>query len=164
RQLERAARSTRRTLNQPIAVLPLVRRLADSLTRLYADHNLAVTVDGDQLVSVRVDARDLMELCGNLMDNAAKYGNGKMHVYVEHGEPGSREPGVLITIADNGPGIPHERFRQLLQRGVRDDERQEGQGLGLAIAQQLVEAYGGRLELHRSELGGAAVRIVLPPR
>ncbi len=164
RQLERAARSTRRTLNQPIAVIPLVRRLADSLMRLYADRNLDVSISGEEGVSVRVDARDLMELCGNLMDNAAKYGNGRMHVFVEYGEPGSREPGVLITIADNGPGIPPERFGDLLQRGVRDDERREGQGLGLAISQQLVEAYGGRLELHRSDLGGAALRISLPPR
>lgn len=164
RQLERAARSTRRTLNQPLAVVPVIRRLADSIARLYAVEGLEIEVEGDEALTARVDSRDLMELCGNLVDNAAKYGQGRIRVRVRPGEPGTREPGLRITVEDNGPGIALERFAELLQRGVRGDERREGQGLGLAIAQQLVEAYGGRLSLDASELGGAAITISLPPR
>lgn len=164
RQLERAARSTRRTLNKPVEVMPIIRRLGESLTRLYAEAGLAVEVLGDESLTARIDARDLMELSGNLMDNAAKYGGGSIRATVQRGVQGSRQPGVEILIEDNGPGIEPERFETLLARGVRGDERGEGQGLGLAIAQELVEAYAGSLELLPSELGGAAIRIVLPPR
>jgi two-component system, OmpR family, sensor histidine kinase PhoQ len=164
RQLERAARSTRRTLHQPIAVVPLIRRLADSLSRLYAHEGVQFEVDGSDMLSAHVDERDLMELCGNLMDNAAKYGRGQVRVTVQPGSPGARHAGLTITIDDNGPGIPEQQFSDLLQRGVRADERREGQGLGLAIAAQLVDAYDGQLESVPSGLGGAAIRIHLPPR
>ncbi len=164
RQLERASRSTRRTLNQPVAIVPLLERLASSLNRLYADDGVSVTVAGDPALVARVDARDLMELCGNLMDNAAKYGSGQVRVQVDPGVPGSRQYGVVISVEDNGPGIEPARFGELLQRGVRGDERREGQGLGLAIASELVEAYGGQLDLAASELGGAAIRVSFPPR
>ena len=164
RQLERAARSTRRTLNQPLAVLPQLHRLADSIGRLYADDGVSIELVGDDSLTARVDSRDLMELCGNLMDNAAKYGRGQMLVRVQPGEAGVREDGLLIIVEDDGPGITPGRFSKLLQRGVREDERREGQGLGLSIAQQLVEAYGGEMSVDDSELGGAAITITLPPR
>ncbi len=165
RQLERAARSTRRTLNQPIAVAPVIQRLADSLQRLYRDPPVIIEASGQEGLSVRIDERDLMELIGNLMDNAAKYGQGRVRITAQAGESGAREPGVEILIEDNGPGIDRAEWNDLIQRGVRGDERREGQGLGLAIAEQLVEAYGARLTLARSEtLGGAATRLSFPPR
>ncbi len=164
RQLERAARSTRRTLNQPVELLPLLKRLGDSLMRLYAGDRVEIKVVGSESLSVRADSRDLMELFGNLMDNAAKYGQGRVLVSVDQTTPGSREPGVRVTIDDSGPGIPDTRFTSLLQRGVRDDERREGQGLGLAIAQQLIDAYGGQIRLGDSTLGGTALEITFPPR
>lgn len=163
RQLERAARSTRRTLTTPVAVLPMLQRLAQSLSRLYADDGVSFDVEGDE-VTLRIDERDLMELCGNLMDNAAKYGRGRVFVRVASGASGLRSPGVDIAIEDNGPGIDGKRFDALLQRGARGDEQREGQGLGLAIARQLIEAYGGSIDLDRSRLGGAALRISFPPR
>ena len=165
RQLERAARSTRRTLNQPVAILPIAQRLADSLERLYQEPPVVIEVAGDPELAVRVDERDLMELIGNLMDNAAKYGRGRIAVTVQSGQSGARQSGVEILIEDNGPGIDAQAWRELIQRGVRGDERREGQGLGLAIAEQLMEAYGGQLMLERSEtLGGTAIRLVFPPR
>jgi two-component system sensor histidine kinase PhoQ len=164
RQLERAARSTRRTLNQPVDILPILRRLADSLSRLYTSAGVRFEVFGKPELSVRIDERDLMELCGNLMDNAAKYGRGRVRVSVRTGEKGPRSDGVAITIEDNGPGIDGRQFEQLLRRGVRGDEQSEGQGLGLAIARQLIEAYGGTITLSASDLGGAGLTITFPPR
>ena len=164
RQLERAARSTRRTLNTPIAVLPVVQRLASSLSRLYAEKAVAFEVDGEEDLSLRIDERDLMELCGNLMENAAKYGHGRVAVKVEAGLSGPRSPGIALHIEDNGPGIAEARFEALLLRGVRGDQQGEGQGLGLAIARQLIEAYGGTIHLGRSPLGGAALKVTFPPR
>ena len=165
RQLERAARSTRRTLNQPVVVLPIVQRLADSLERLYREPPVVIEVDGKPGLSARVDERDLMELIGNLMDNACKYGAHRVRVTVLAGRAGTRENGVELLIEDNGPGIERAAWAELLERGMRGDERREGQGLGLSISWQLVEAYGGELALERSnELGGAAIRLSFPPR
>ncbi|MGY6553969.1 MAG: ATP-binding protein [Wenzhouxiangella sp.] len=165
RQLERAARSTRRTLNQPVAVMPIAQRLADSLERLYKEPPVVIEVVGDPELAARVDERDLMELIGNLMDNAAKYGRGQMRVAVESGQAGARQSGVEVLIEDNGRGIDPEAWSKLVQRGVRGDERREGQGLGLAIAEQLMAAYGGELVLEPSpSLGGTAIRLVFPPR
>ena len=165
RQLERAARSTRRTLNQPVTVLPLLQRLAESLERLYRADGVIIEIAGDPAVCVRMDERDLMELCGNLLDNAAKYGNGRVHAEVTTGAAGLREDGVEIRVEDNGPGLNAEEFARLVERGVRGDEQAEGQGLGLSIAWQLVDAYGGTLRAEASDsLGGASIRVRLPPR
>jgi two-component system sensor histidine kinase PhoQ len=165
RQLERAARSTRRTLNQPVAVRPVLERLADSLERLYRDAGVVIEVAGDHQIRVRADERDLMELCGNLLDNAAKYGGGRVRADVCVGPAGAREAGVEIRIEDNGPGLDTANFDRLLKRGARGDEQAEGQGLGLAIARQLIEAYGGRLDCEASAtLGGAAIVLRFPPR
>lgn len=164
RQLERAARSTRRTLNQPVALVPVVQRLADSLARLYASDQVRFEVHGELELSVRIDERDLMELCGNLMDNAAKYGAGRVAISVRAGDAGPRSDGVVLVIDDNGPGIEPDRFERLLMRGVRGDEQHEGQGLGLAIARQLIEAYGGAIQIVDSALGGAGLKITFPPR
>ena len=165
RQLERAARSTRRTLNQPVAILPLAQRLAESLKRLYLEPSVTIELAGDPALTVRIDERDLLELLGNLMDNAAKYGKGRVCVTVSPGLAGARQSGVQILIEDNGPGIEREAWRDLVQRGVRGDERREGQGLGLAIAEQLMEAFGGQLTLSPSKtLGGAAIGLIFPPR
>nr|WP_275401542.1 ATP-binding protein [Wenzhouxiangella limi] len=165
RQLERAARSTRRTLNQPVAVLPVLERLAESLRRLYRDADVVIEVDGDEQVRVRADERDLMELCGNLLDNAAKYGRGRVLAEVRTGPAGARESGVEIRVEDNGPGLDANTFARLLERGARGDEQAEGQGLGLAIARQLVEAYGGQIDCEASAtLGGAAIVARFPPR
>lgn len=165
RQLERAARSTRRTLNQPVAVRPVLERLADSLERLYRDAGVVIEVAGDDRIRVRADERDLMELCGNLLDNAAKYGRGRVLAEVRTGPAGAREAGVEIRVEDNGPGLDAAAFARLLERGARGDEQAEGQGLGLAIALQLVEAYGGRLDCEASAtLTGAAIVARFPPR
>ncbi len=165
RQLERAARSTRRTLNQPVAVLPLLKRLGDSLERLYRDKMRAVEIRGDDALKLRIDERDLMELCGNLLDNAAKYGRGRLLAEVRAGPDGPRQPGLEIRVEDNGPGLSEQAFAGLLARGARGDEQADGQGLGLGITRQLVEAYGGRLSCESSaRLGGAAIVVRFPPR
>ena len=164
RQLERAARSTRQTIHKPVAVTPILSRLADSLMRLHADDGLLVEVDGDDGIAARMDERDLWELSGNLMENAAKYGRGRVRAVVRALESGARHPGVEIVIEDNGPGIAREDLPDLLERGRRGDERGDGQGLGLSICRELVEAWGGRIEVDQSELGGAAIRVILLPR
>lgn len=164
RQLERAQRSTRRALPAAVPVLPILDRMADSLERLHVDSNLRVDVAGDAELVAHMDERDLWEVCGNLMENAGKYGDGYLRATVRPGESGRRRNGVIIEIEDNGPGIAPEELERLFERGQRGDERREGQGLGLSIVRELVEVSGGRLEVDTGEFGGARFRVILPPR
>jgi signal transduction histidine kinase len=68
----------------------------------------------------------------------------------------------MLVIEDDGPGIPPERASEALKRGRRLDETKPGSGLGLAIVSDLVEEYGGTLELARAELSGLKVVVRLP--
>lgn len=164
RQLERAQRSTRRALPAAVPVRPILERMADSLERLHVDSGLRAEVVGDAELVAHMDERDLWEVCGNLMENAAKYGNGRLRAAVRPGEAGRRRNGVIIEIEDNGPGIAPKALDRLFERGQRGDERRDGQGLGLSIVRELVEASGGRLEVDTGEFGGARFRVILPPR
>ena len=121
----------------------------------------AVVVDiaGDQQAQVRVERQDLDEMLGNLVENAAKYGGGRVFVTVQpHGEK------VDIEIEDDGPGIPPERRGELFTRGARlDTTGKPGTGLGLAIVRDVAEIYGGSVSLEESEdLGGLLARLTLP--
>ncbi len=102
-------------------------------------------------VAVRND--DLTELLGNLLDNAGKWARSTVRVTV------TEEPAVTLRIEDDGPGVPEHQLARLGERGVRLDQQTHGHGLGLAIAQDIVEAYGGSIGFERSTLGGLAVTI-----
>jgi two-component system sensor histidine kinase PhoQ len=105
---------------------------------------------------MRADAGDLYELLGNLLDNACKYGKGKVRISA------SRERNrITLAIEDNGSGFPDDTTH-LLERGIRADTRQEGQGLGLGSVKDIVDAYEGRITLERSPaLGGGRVVLTL---
>jgi two-component system sensor histidine kinase PhoQ len=163
RQLERARRSARRALPRPVALAPVLDRMAESLERLHVDAALRVEVACDADLAVRVDERDLWEICGNLMENAAKYGRGRVRVRAG-AHRASPTPSVTIDVDDDGPGIAAADFERVVERGQRGDEQREGQGLGLAIVRDLVAANDGEIELGRSELGGARIRVILPAR
>ena len=129
-----------------------------AVDRLYED----VTVDlaGDRSAQVRVERQDLDEMLGNLIENAAKYGGGRVFVTVE--PPGDKS--VCILVEDDGPGIPAEQRDTLFTRGTRlDTTGKPGTGLGLAIVRDVAEIYGGKVALTESEdLGGLMVTLSLP--
>ena len=132
-----------------------VQRAVDTL---YA----AVTIDlaGDKAVEVRVERQDLDEMLGNLVENAAKYGGGRVFVTVEPAANGFAQ----ILIEDDGAGIAKAQRDELFARGARlDTTGKEGTGLGLAIVRDVAEIYGGTVTLDESEdLGGLLVRLRLP--
>jgi len=119
-----------------------------------------VTVDiaGDRTAQVRVERQDLDEMTGNLIENAAKYGGGRVFVTVE---PNGAM--VDIIVEDDGRGIPEREREAIFQRGARLDTDKPGTGLGLAIVRDVAEIYGGRITLEESEdLGGLLARLSLP--
>ena len=100
---------------------------------------------------------DLMELAGNLLDNAFKWCRGRV---VLRAAPltsaGQRRAGLWLTVEDDGPGIDEAQRERVLERGVRADERTPGHGIGLAVVHDIVRLHGGELSITRSELAGRA--------
>lgn len=131
--------------------------LSTALSRLYA-HN--VITDLDIAVGiVPLDADDMLELFGNLMDNACKW--ARTQVWVEVRE----NAGLEAVIEDDGPGVPADQLQRLGAPGLRLDERTPGTGLGLAIVTDIVMQYHGRIEFVSSpRLGGLRVNIKIPFR
>ena len=129
-----------------------------AIDRMY--ENVTVDLAGDRQVQVRVERQDLDELLGNLIENAAKYGGGRVFVTVEAAIAGL----VSILIEDDGPGIPEAQRAGIFARGKRiDTTGKEGTGLGLAIVSDVAEIYAGKVELGESEdLGGLLVTLSLP--
>ena len=134
--------------------LEAVQRAVD---RLY--ENVTVDIAGDHRAEVRVERQDLDEMLGNLVENAAKYGGGRVFVTVE-----PKGQAVDIVIEDDGPGIPESERGLLFTRGARlDTTGKPGTGLGLAIVRDVAEIYGGSITLDESEdLGGLLARLRLP--
>ena len=117
-------------------------------------------IAGDRNARVRVERQDLDEMIGNLVENAAKYGGGRVFVTVE-----SAGAMVDVLVEDDGPGIGEAERGQLFERGARLDTDKPGTGLGLAIVRDVAEIYGGRIALEDSEdLGGLLARLTLPAR
>jgi signal transduction histidine kinase len=129
-----------------------------AVDRLYEE--ATIDIAGDRTAQVRVERQDLDEMLGNLVENAAKYGGGRVFVTVEKPEGGK----VAIVVEDDGPGIPAERRADLFTRGTRlDTTGKPGTGLGLAIVRDVAEIYGGTVSLAESEdLGGLLVTLSLP--
>ena len=134
--------------------LEAVERAVD---RLY--EGVTVDIAGNHQAQVRVERQDLDEMLGNLVENAAKYGGGRVFVTVE--PKGSK---VDILVEDDGAGIPAEKRDELFTRGARlDTTGKPGTGLGLAIVRDVAEIYGGKIHLEESDdLGGLLARLTLP--
>lgn len=160
-ELDRAARSGRRTMLPPLSVAPAADRVVRTLRKLYPDVQFESRVPAS--LRANVAERDLLEILGNLLENAAKYGHGQVQAGFEAHSFSGRRSGLRITIDDDGPGLDEQRFVEMLKRGARGDEIAEGQGLGLSIVQRIVESYNGRIRSGTSPLGGLRVEVELKP-
>jgi two-component system sensor histidine kinase PhoQ len=156
-QLQRSAGGNHNLL-QLVPVLPLVERLRDTLLKVHADTQPEVEVAIDPHCQFRGDERDFLEVVGNVMDNACKYGGGKVRVSANGGAPSP----LTLVVEDNGPGIPTTERERILQRGTRLDQLEPGYGLGLAVAADIIGSYRGSLEIQASDWGGACVVLRFP--
>ena len=156
-QLSRAATSGRQTFAAPLPLEPYAEEIVRSLEKVYADKQVLCEFEIDPESRFRGDQGDLMELLGNVLENAFKWARHSVLLTARPGRSAdARGGGLDLCIEDDGPGIPQDRVEHLLQRGVRGDERVQGHGIGLSIVQNIVKAYGGSLKVSRSEaLGGA---------
>lgn len=162
-QLQRAAASGRIALAAPVPVEPLARKLMDSLAKVYADKSLRLNLQVEGSTEFLGDEGDLMEILGNLGDNACKWARSRvdMRVFRCRASSGQGET-LVLEVEDDGPGIPVDRRRAILNRGERADPFTPGHGIGLAVVRDLVEEiYQGSLEIDNGALGGARIQVRL---
>jgi signal transduction histidine kinase len=137
-------------------VWPALKAVERAVGRLY--ENVTIDLAGKKDSVARVERQDLDELLGNLIENAATYGNGRVFVTVA-----GDDACVEIEVEDDGPGIPEAQRLAIFDRGARLDTGKPGTGLGLAIVRDVAEIYGGSVKLEESEdLGGLLARLRLP--
>ncbi|OWJ97489.1 ATP-binding protein [Pseudomonas sp. A46] len=122
-------------------------------------HGSELDLDWDVQPGLRLpwDREDLLELLGNLLDNACKWAETQVLLRIARTTEGYR-----LCIDDDGPGIPEVHRHAVLERGTRLDEQVAGHGLGLGIVRDIIEAWGGSLRLDASPLGGLRVLVDLP--
>ena len=140
-------------------------QLRTALAKVYADKPVALKLDVASGTAYPIDAADFLELAGNLVDNACKYGRGSVAVRAKAWQAAAwRRPGLILEVDDDGDGIAPALRARVLERGARADESVAGQGIGLAVAREVAQAYGGTFEIAGSQLGGARVTVRLPGR
>jgi two-component system, OmpR family, sensor histidine kinase PhoQ len=164
-QLARAATTGRQTFASAVPIADHAEDLVQSLEKVYAAKNVLCEFDIEDGAAFYGEQGDLLELMGNLLENAFKWAGHHVLLVVKVLPQGGRQrPGLLMSVEDDGPGIEDDKIEKVLQRGVRGDERVQGHGIGLSIVQDIVRAYRGELTVDRSaEFGGARFSVMLPP-
>ncbi|MCB1774351.1 MAG: GHKL domain-containing protein [Gammaproteobacteria bacterium] len=156
-QRQRAAVAGNATVNRAIGVQAIVERLGNSLEKVSVERGIRLQLELPDGLQLRADEGDLYELFGNLLENAFRHAGSRV-VIRAHAD----RTGTTIDIDDDGPGIAEADSQRLLQRGERADLRHPGEGIGLAVVSEIVNQYRGQIEILRSPIGGARIRIRLP--
>lgn len=149
---------------KPVLVEKEVARLIEGLRKVYHDKSPEFEVRIESGMQFRGDTGDFLELAGNLLDNACKWCEQRVRITAvpSVGALGIAS-GMVLTVSDDGPGIPQDAADALLQRGMRLDESTPGHGIGLAVVKDIARSYGGRLSINTSDLGGAEITVSIPP-
>ncbi|WED22827.1 ATP-binding protein [Vibrio sp. JC009] len=140
-----------------VAVVSVVTRLTNALTKLESYSHISVKVTIADNIRFYGEDGDLMEIMGNLIENACKYGKSCVEISAV-----KSEKELEIRVEDDGPGIDSHLRTSILKRGARSDTANLGQGLGLAVVTDILSSYGGALHISTSQLGGACVSFTLP--
>jgi two-component system phosphate regulon sensor histidine kinase PhoR len=146
-----------------------VQHIAETLSPLAVDNNVAIAISGDKgPLPVKGERDELLRVFENLIENAVKYGQsgGRVDVVVERQAAGGRGGEVQVAVRDYGPGIAPEHVPRLTERFYRVDvstSRQKGgTGLGLAIVKHIVNRHRGRLSIDSQMGQGATFRVAFP--
>ena len=156
RRARAAARS--QTSGERTPVEPIMDELAVTLERIFQDKGVEIDWRCPDNLCFQGERQDFMELAGNVMENAGKWCKAKVRAEAVASSPEQ----MTLTVDDDGPGLPPDRWADALKRGQRMDEHTPGSGLGLSIVDELARAYGGSVTLGASPLGGLRVTLVLP--
>ena len=158
-QLRRAVISGHNLLSKGTNIQSTLNLVLSALEKLYKEKSIKIQYYVGQDLHFLGDENDLMEIFGNLLDNAFKHAKSKIVVSVSQ-----EQHSLVIAIEDDGNGIDQEQGQGIFHRGKRLDETNQGQGIGLAIVQNIVDSYQGQIELSRSTMGGAKFTMTFPTR
>lgn len=150
-QLQRAATPHTRFTARAVSVQPVLEKLLRNLAKVYHAKSVRYEILADVPGSFYGDERDLIEMLGNILDNAFKASRKSIRASIEQTDRKS----LVIRIEDDGAGIASELQDSILQRGVRADSTSQGQGIGLAVTRDIIQSYEGQLLITASTLGGA---------
>jgi signal transduction histidine kinase len=138
--------------------------LIRAVERIHSEKGIALSVAIQPGAKFQGEKQDLEEMLGNLLDNACKWGKGRVYLTatVETLQASSQRKQLRIAVEDDGPGLSAEQRAKIGKRGMRLDETKPGSGLGLSIVSDLAASYRGRLTLEASEHGGLKAVLSLP--
>jgi signal transduction histidine kinase len=156
RRARAAARA--QNLGERAPVEPALDELARMLERVFQDKGVVIDWAAPPDLMFRGERQDLLEIAGNVLENACKWCRKSVEIDAALLSPGR----LRLTVEDDGPGLPDEQRDEVMKRGARLDESAPGSGLGLSIVDELARAYGGAVTMERSSLGGLKVLIDLP--
>ena len=156
-QLNRAAKSESvRHFGKAVQVEPVIRKILAALEKVYLDKQVQVDFKIQADAIFQGEESDLMELSGNLLDNAFKYCHQQVKIRIE-----IKDDLLVMEFEDDGAGIPEEKRQWVLKRGARADTIKSGQGIGLAVAVDIISSYQGAIDMDSSPLGGAKITVSL---
>ncbi|WP_166358935.1 ATP-binding protein [Pseudomonas akapageensis] len=154
-QLQRASLRKSGLVRYRVELQPVVDSLCNTLEKVYRDKQVKVSFDIPNQGQVPMEQGALLEMLGNLLENAYRLCLGEIHISLQ------RLPeGIELCVEDDGPGVPHSQRARILERGERLDRQNPGQGIGLAVVKDIIESYDAQLTLGDSPLGGAAFRVL----
>lgn len=156
-QLQRASLRKSGLLRHRVKLAPLLSMLLEALNKVYRDKDVVVEQNYSTELRMPVEKGALLELLGNLLENAYRLCLGNIRVSAS-----AHAHYCELIVEDDGPGVPEDQRDSILQRGARLDTHYPGQGIGTAVVKDILDSYGGRLFIEDSELGGAKFRLQLP--
>jgi len=154
-QLKRAQSAGKSAWHLGINIKPIAKKLIKTLNKIHQQKQLTIKYQIDEKSIFKGDEADLMEILGNLLDNACKAAQAQINLTILN-----INKTIEIRVEDDGKGVEETQRNIILQRGIRSDTYQKGHGIGLAIVRDLVDTYQGQLTISKSpELGGALFAI-----
>ena len=157
RILKRARIAGTSKFNTPFNINEDLPLLIKTIRTMYPDKNININSNIPETLEIQIDREDMLELLGNLIENAWKWANSTIVINIR------QEKNITIIIEDDGPGANAESLNELASRGIRLDETVSGYGFGLAISADIINDYEGSLVFSHSEkLGGFKINIQLP--
>ncbi len=155
-QLQNTSSVSKISISKPVNLVEIIEKLLSALEKVYLEKSMHVECSLPPALPLRMDEGDCLEVVGNLLDNAFKYGRKRISVSTIQDE---LERSTNLVVEDDGDGLVDREIEKILNRGTRLDEAIEGQGIGLAVVADIVESYNIELDFSRARLGGLRVSL-----